>query len=317
MMGSLGGLAGADAICANAAASARLPGTFIALLSTSTLNARDRLAGSRGWVNTAGDPVADDPSELFEGGKMFGLVDRDASGMRLPPTLLLTWSATDFSGAYDGGGACGDWTTTTGSAEAGFYDRSAPGELATNNVLCATDAHLYCFETGHVAQVTPRVSQGRIAFVSREVGVLGLSGFDDLCRMEATNAGLPGTYLAAIATTTTTIASRFAATTPWRRVDGTAITETAANMFDGTVLLAVIHQRADGTYLTNRFTPVIRVGMSSPTEVGTAAGTCSDWTTTTGTGELMGTPVESNPAEIWGPSIGDCGSPVSVLCLQE
>src|SRR5690606_988458 len=46
----LGGLEGADRICADRAAAAGLPGTYVAWLSTRTVDARDRLAGARGWV---------------------------------------------------------------------------------------------------------------------------------------------------------------------------------------------------------------------------------------------------------------------------
>src|SRR5262245_23472284 len=52
--GALGGLSGADGICQTAAISAGLPGTFVAWLSTSTVNARDRFAASHGWIGTNG-----------------------------------------------------------------------------------------------------------------------------------------------------------------------------------------------------------------------------------------------------------------------
>jgi hypothetical protein len=52
-------LGAADAICAARATEANLPGTYVAWLSTSTRQARDRLAGARGWVRVDGRPVAD------------------------------------------------------------------------------------------------------------------------------------------------------------------------------------------------------------------------------------------------------------------
>jgi len=54
-----GGLAGADAICNQHAGDAGLPGTYVAWLSTTTVDARDRLAGARGFVRPDGLPFAD------------------------------------------------------------------------------------------------------------------------------------------------------------------------------------------------------------------------------------------------------------------
>src|SRR5262245_12432676 len=64
---TFGGLAGADAICQATADQAGLPGTYIAWLSTTTTNAVDRLAGSRGWVRTDGVPFADTPADIAAG----------------------------------------------------------------------------------------------------------------------------------------------------------------------------------------------------------------------------------------------------------
>ncbi len=52
--GSLGGLAGADALCLLLATKAKLPGTFIDYLSTSSQSASNRAAGARGWVRSDG-----------------------------------------------------------------------------------------------------------------------------------------------------------------------------------------------------------------------------------------------------------------------
>ena len=60
----LGGLAGADARCTAAARAANLTGTFVALLSTRTVSAFDRLAGSSGWIRVDGRPVGNAPADL-------------------------------------------------------------------------------------------------------------------------------------------------------------------------------------------------------------------------------------------------------------
>src|SRR5262245_55711495 len=48
--GGIGGLAQADDICAARAEEAGLAGTYVAYLSTTSVNAIDRLGSARGWV---------------------------------------------------------------------------------------------------------------------------------------------------------------------------------------------------------------------------------------------------------------------------
>ena len=313
---ALGGIEGADAYCANQASSAGLPGTFIALLSTSTVAARERVANSRGWVTTTNAPIADLPSDLFAGGELLGIIDYDERSVRLPVTALYAWTGSDGNGNYDPvDGSCGDWTVTTGTGVVGFYDRGAPYLLATAPLTCGTPAHLYCFEVGHVAEVTPRVSEGRNVFLTANVGMLGLAGFDAHCQSEATAAGLPGTYLAALATTTTTIASRFALTLPWRRVDGTLLALTADEFFTSSFLLSIVNQRADGSYRNVQFAGVVRNGAPDPLTVGTS--TCADWTTTAGTVE-SGLVHEAARSAFWGDSaFTTCNTPMALLCMQQ
>ena len=63
--GDLGGLQAADARCRERARAANLRGTFVALLSSSTVDARTRLGTARGWVRTDGRPFADTQDDLL------------------------------------------------------------------------------------------------------------------------------------------------------------------------------------------------------------------------------------------------------------
>ena len=65
--GSIGGVAGGDALCATAARNVGLQGDFRAWLSTASESASARIGGSRGWVRVDGKPVADSPADLLEG----------------------------------------------------------------------------------------------------------------------------------------------------------------------------------------------------------------------------------------------------------
>ena len=80
--GALGGLAGADAACMQAAQQAGLVGTFVAWLSTTTVNAVDRLSGARGWVRTDGLPIMDTITAGLAG-QTFSPIDHDEHGLQL------------------------------------------------------------------------------------------------------------------------------------------------------------------------------------------------------------------------------------------
>src|SRR5436190_591044 len=60
-----GTLAAADNACNAAATAAGLPGTYRAWLSTSSVDAIDRIAGARGWIRPDGVPFADAPAHLY------------------------------------------------------------------------------------------------------------------------------------------------------------------------------------------------------------------------------------------------------------
>lgn len=318
--GNFGGQASADAMCMSAAASQGMPGTFISFVSTTTSDAIDRLAGSRGWIRTDGAPIMDQPSDLLTSGHQINLIDHDETGARRQLSAVVVWTGSGADGRYDAtNGNCNDWTSqlSTDSGELGFFDRTAPFVIRTGPQNCNVPAHLYCFEIGHVAQVVPTVTPGKLAFMSTRTSE-GLSSFDARCQNDATTAGLPGTYLAAVATTTTTIASRFAPTsTPYVRIDGTQVSATGTALLDGTALLAPVNQRADGLYIAPAFAPTIATGTSDPRVVGTVMQTCADWTANTGTG-AAGQVNAARPGDFWTGTVVNCNSSmIEVLCLQE
>jgi hypothetical protein len=147
---SLGGLSGADATCMKRAQAANLAGTFVALLSTSAVDARSRLRDSRGWLRTDGKPFADTQQQLFTG------------AVRNPP------SVDEFGKPID----AGFYAVFTGSKPDGTrYDANTPDwtnqqypSCRVGNALkigiewlsgftispCAGGYRLYCFEIGHI-----------------------------------------------------------------------------------------------------------------------------------------------------------------------
>ena len=112
--GNLGGVLGADAICAQHATDAGLGGAWTAWLSNSTINAKDRLvaAGALGpYRNTREKIVALDLNDLTD-----GQLDISTGGFRYDEngqetnTRRYVWTGTNSDGTEFLGGSCGtDW----------------------------------------------------------------------------------------------------------------------------------------------------------------------------------------------------------------
>jgi hypothetical protein len=309
-------LAAADASCANAAASAGLPGTFVAWISDAGTNAIDRLAGSRGWVRTDGQPLADTPNSLVAGA-LFNPLVLDEHGIAIS-TSDPVWTGTGPDGhlASD----CNEWTTD--SATIGYAGEDLPSFTAAeeSQVICGSaQAHLYCFETGRDVAVAPvATSGGRIAFVGRPRTPAdnSQSQLDQLCATDATTAGLTGTFLAAVATTASSISSRFPLDArPWVRVDGTVIATTGARLFDGTTLETFVNQAADGSYDAS-FGNFLS-GATSPYVDGIDSLDCTSWSFTGAGGLALVGNSHTTTAAFWNSDNDTCDQADRVLCLQQ
>jgi hypothetical protein len=163
----LGGLDGADAYCASLAETAGAGGkTWRAYLSTSSVNARDRI-GAGPWQNAKGDTIAASVDELH--GDANNLTKETAlsekgeviNGRGDDPNRhdILTGSNTDGTAAAE---TCNDWTNSgEGSAIVGHSDRmgldtsppalswnsSHPSRGCSQEALRGTggDGLIYCF----------------------------------------------------------------------------------------------------------------------------------------------------------------------------
>jgi hypothetical protein len=137
---NLGGLAGADAICQKLAEAGGVTGpkTWRAYLSTSEVNAKDRI-GAGPWYNAKGEKIADDIASLHSDAnnitKQTALDEKGnvINGRGDEPNRhdILTGTLADGTKAADQ--TCGDWTLSgaEGSAMVGHHDRMGPDTLAT------------------------------------------------------------------------------------------------------------------------------------------------------------------------------------------
>jgi hypothetical protein len=313
--GNLGGLAGADAKCQTAATTAGLTGTFIALLSTASTSAEQRLAGARGFVRTDGQPVADTARDLV-------------SGRFIYPVSFTESEVYLNDGAWSGFDSdCQGWTSNSATA-AGSAGRSGDGGLsafANGASSCDLEHHLYCAQTAYDGVIPELGTAGtRLAFLARGDLVpsdqfyavdpsVGLTGLDDQCQDEADAFGLTGTFAAFVATSTASAASRFDENgEPWARVDGALLAETAQDFLSNGSQIS-LNLAADGhEYFNNT---VAWFGASGTSEL--AGNNCSDWSSnaSNATGSIVSV---NRPGAFTGESDYPCNSEfLHLLCLEQ
>ena len=272
----IGGLDGADQICADAATDAGLAGTYVAWLSTADVDARDRLEDARGWVRTDGGPFADTVDDLTSRIDFYP-PRRDEYGNDVEGAPIVTGTSADGTGPFHST-FCADWTDDDGGlVGGGSADAGAGAWTQIWSYTCDTPRHLLCFGIDRDMPLQASPVAGRTAFVSTAefAATDGRDAFDEACQDEADDAGLPGTFLAAVATSTDSIASRFDTDgMRWVRPDGVAVVPTADDLTTLEHLSAPILQTADGTRLWGER---VWTGATSATALGAGEDACGDW----------------------------------------
>jgi len=134
-----GGLAAADALCANEASLAGLPGTFRALLGTSTAPAASRfdLAGPT-WMRVDGVPLAS--SRLaFVAGELATSPSVTALGTDVVRRVLTGGAPGQIDGS------CSDWTDPSATGTAGTSNRASTSAFGAIFSDCV-GYPIYCLE---------------------------------------------------------------------------------------------------------------------------------------------------------------------------
>lgn len=313
--GALGGLMGADAICNARAAAASLPGTYVAWLSTGSVDAVGRLGSARGFIRTDGKPFADQPADIAAH-QIFNTLHLDETGADVGSVSVWTGTLKNGTNASD---TCAGWTVDTGADGRIGSSRGGPAiwtELPSNP-SCGQSNRLYCFGTDNTAtELTPTVTSGKIAFISN--GTInpssnpgGITAADTLCANEAVS--LNGSYKALLASTTASAISRFTPGNVYIRPDGTLIGD-YATLAAGGALESGIWQRPTAVYI-NSFADVVWTGAATPSAVGTNLSTCGNFASNPGNGTFGRGPLAD--ATWWNASTGSCAQAHHVYCLQE
>lgn len=176
--GNLGGLEGADALCttlASAVSSALGAKTWRAYLSTSTVNARDRI-GAGPWRNARGAVIGNNVDQIHDQtpGAVMGptgaaseqtyplndsSVPLDETGAEVPsnPVLHDILTGSNLDGTVSDSGTCSDWTSTTGTTRNGHSNRAGGGDNpsswnSAHDTSCGPVTPGQNFEAGTVSQ---------------------------------------------------------------------------------------------------------------------------------------------------------------------
>jgi hypothetical protein len=315
--GTLGSLVAADSLCQSRAANSALPGGYRAYLSSSTSNALARLGTARGWRRVDGLPITNVAAD-FAAGRFIYPLRLNELGADLGDTIATT--ASSSTGAYNGLGDCGNYSLGSGLVSSGTT--AGQGSLFNSSYVqsCSSPSRLYCLgvdNQGSFLRITPPGSV-RLVFVTAagwQPGG-GIHGADAMCQSEANGAGLSGTFLALLPTSSASAASRFDANGAlWTRVDGAHLSATATATLSATFWDTAPGLSADGSQYFGSL-PVWG-GASSLTSSGTAPSTCSNWTSSVGngTGGLAG---QSSVQMLLASTSYACSSTIAhLICFQQ
>lgn len=146
--GALGGLAGADSRCQQAANNASLGGTWKAWLSSSTTSAASRLTHSSvPYRRLDGVVVANDWTELTSGVLANSILHDEFGAVQ---TQYQTWTGTASDGSSWTCTLCNclDWTSGSDVYNGGIGRDSSSNSLWTQfqGVGCSSAIQLYCLE---------------------------------------------------------------------------------------------------------------------------------------------------------------------------
>ena len=151
-MDNTSGITGADTLCATEASAASLPGTFQALLSTSTTPAAMRsgfnfLATSEPYVRPDGIKIGDAPT-IASGAPLDSGIWQNADGTYVT-TFSLPWTGSSTpSSPTTTAQTCDDWSTNSDPASGDIGETRDSGEFwwIATGALCGNSLPIYCLQ---------------------------------------------------------------------------------------------------------------------------------------------------------------------------
>ncbi len=309
--GNFGGLAGADAFCQARAdagvANGTLPsGHYVAFLSTSAVDAKDRIADVAYGLSD-GTPIAASKADLLSG-TIANWINRDENGQAL---FADVWTGSTTSGTVNSTDQCADWTSNSSfdSGKVGDNGYTTLSRYISNGSFaypCSNLMHVYCFQQPpNVVFVTSTQHDGNFG---------SLANADAFCQARAdvgiAAGALPaGTYVAYLSTSTVDAKDRIV-DAQYMLPDRTLVAASRADLTDGSLLHSITQDETGS--------PTTQFVWTGTNADGTASGyTCSDWTSASNSaaGELG---VSSMPNYNWSSATPlTCNNAESLYCFQQ
>lgn len=139
--GKFGGLAGGDAKCQGFANAAKLGGTWKAWLSTSTVDAKDRIPDAEYRLVDLSTVVASSKADLLDGA-LAAKITMDELGAQRGSYV---WTGTNNGGTSTGGN-CNGWNSLAQNISVGNNTNLSQWSDSTTIGACGNSLRLYCFE---------------------------------------------------------------------------------------------------------------------------------------------------------------------------
>ena len=319
---NLGSAIAYDSVCNTAASAAGINviagNGYVAVTSDTTSNAVARLGAARGWMRMDGEPFADTLTTLFKNNQVFYPIKFDELGHPHGTEPIAT--GTSFGGTYSGS-ACNDWTDGTGSTLVSIGNpNGGPLDWINWNTEGCTPWPFICMGVTKNGAVGVGTVQGRRIWVSPTAFTPNATTTPDSVCQGDRPAGVT-TAMAFISTTKRTAAALLDPATSYYRPDNVFVGTGATILLNSAVgaasqLTSGIWQSGDGTYDTIGAHGVW-VGSTTPTDLGTTASTCADWTDPNQLGGMVGdfTLSTSYWWNLFGANVR-CSYPESIYCVQ-
>lgn len=312
--GNLGGLAGADALCTNAARAANKGGTWKAFLSSTTEDALSRIADVGPWHQELSDGTLvrtfNNKANLTTSPLTTLYVNEQGGGFQSSPDTY--WSGTLQTGlrAFE---TCAGWTTDSSSQRG---HRGSAGTWAGQAApTCDSAEAIVCFEQSRDPRPGPLPTSRKRVFitsVSYPGNLGGLAGADALCTNAALAATKGGTWKAFLSSSTEDALARIADVGPWYQelADGTLVKtfNNKANLTTAPLATLYVNEQGGGFQSSpdTYWSGTLQTGVK-------AFETCAGWTSSSSS--LRG---RRGSAGTWaGQGAPTCDTSEPLVCLEQ
>jgi hypothetical protein len=265
--GDLGSISGGDMVCQSLASGLGVAGTWIAWLSDSTIDARDRLLDTQYRLVDETTIIANDLPDLIDG-MIQNPINMTESMLPVMGTVVV-WTGTSPDGTLNPvNGSCDEWMSAF-PVDFGALGQHNLTDFQWTDVdqdSCDGTAHLYCFERPLRAFVTSTME-------GTDFG--GIAAGDAICQARADAAPLGGTWVALLSDSMTDAANRIR-DAEYRLVDNaTVIATSAPDLFDGNIDAPINLDESGMLQMGGVSTGSEPSGLRTPLN-------CGEWTSTTG-----------------------------------